>query len=176
MSEKLIYKPEAQNEYEKLGEHDAGNRPEVDHQNLEKEQTKQLEASRVTAEQHAVPARLLASEKDESAPDFQLGTHQALKKDSYANLLNQTRQHLPTAAKQFSKIVHQKNIEAISNVGAQTVARPSGLLGGGIGALMGSLTLLYYAKHYGFSYNYTFVFITFLFGFVVGLGVEILMR
>ena len=147
MTEKHIHRHETGQEHEQTSENEVPRNPEVDHVSLKNEQEQQLEASRLTAEEHAIPSRLLASEKDEPASSgFHIGTLHALKKDSYANLLTTTRRHLPTVSKQFSKLIHQKNIEALSDVGAQTVARPSGLLGGGIGALIGSVQLLYYAK------------------------------
>lgn len=175
MSEKL-QNHESQSEPQETIEQFSTPKPEVDNALLEKQQKDLEEASRAHAEQHAAPSRLLAIEKDEPTAAFDIGSHQLLKKDSYTSLLKQTRQRLPAAAKQFSKIVHQKNIEAISNVSAQTIARPSGLLGGGIGALLGSVTLLYYSKHYGFRYNYAFFLITFLVGFLVGLLVEMFIR
>ncbi len=168
---------EAHNGHEKTSDqHEQAHRPEVDHSNLEKQQKDLLEASRVTAEEHSAPSNLLAIENDEPKHNTHIGTHHALKKESYANLLKQARTHLPAASRQFSKVIHQKNIETISNVGAQTVARPSGLLGGGIGALIGSITLLYTSKHYGFKYNYAFFLVTFLVGFLVGLALEAMIK
>ena len=161
---------------ESLSQHEKAHKPEADHKSLEKEQKDLLEASRANAEEHAAPSRLLEIDKEEPTSGFHIGTHHLLKKDSYANLLRQTQQRLPTISKQFIKVIHRRNIEAISNVGAQTVARPSGLLGGGLGALVGSIVLLYTSKHYGFRYNYAFFLITFLVGFLVGLLVEVLVR
>jgi hypothetical protein len=176
MTEKLTNHEAHQKHEHEAGQHEHAHKPEVDHANLEKQQKDLLEASRVTAEEHAAPSRLLEIDKDEPKSGFHIGTHHLLKKDSYKSLLKQTQSRLPKASRQFSKIVHQKNIEAISNVGAQTIARPSGLLGGGIGALVGSITLLYTSKHYGFRYNYAFFLVTFLAGFLVGLVVEVLAR
>lgn len=176
MSEKLTgHEAQRSHEHEQH-QHEHAHKPEVDHSNLEKQQRDLLEASRQKAEEHAAPSRLLEVDKDEPKHGFNIGTHHLLKKDSYKSLLKQTQARLPKGARQFSKIIHQKNIEAISNVGAQTVARPSGLLGGGIGALIGSITLLYTSKHYGFRYNYAFFLVTFLAGFGVGLVVEVLVR
>lgn len=158
--------------------HEAPKRPEVHHAALEKQRAEQLEASRQVVEQQAEQGRLLGVEEEDthSSAHHRFASHIALKKDSYKNLLAQTRRQLPTVSRQFSKVVHQKNIEALSTLGAQTVARPSGLLGGGLGALLGSITLLYYSKHYGFTYNYAFFFITFFAGFAVGLLGEVLLR
>ena len=65
-------------------------------------------------------------------------------------------------------------MESISNVGAQTIARPSGLLGGSIAAFAGSLTLYFLAKQYGFRYNYLMMFMLFVGGFAIGGIVELL--
>lgn len=151
-------------------------RPEVDHAGLEKQQKDIAETSRQVAREEATPSRLLSVERDEPKMVMDFASHQAIKSDSYKSLLARARQNLPAVSRQLSKIIHQKNIEAISNVGARTVARPSGLLGGGIGALLGSITLLYASKHYGFSYNYAFFLVAFLVGFAAGLTIEALLR
>lgn len=156
--------------------HEHAKKHEVDHAGLEKQQKDTAEASRQTAEKEATPSRLLAVEKEEPKMAMDFASHQAIKKDSYKNLLNRAQQSLPATSKILSKVIHQKNIEAISNVGAQTVARPSGLLGGGIGALLGAITLLYASKHYGFSYNYAFFLVTFLAGFAAGLAIELVLK
>lgn len=158
--------------------HETLPKAEVDHDSLEEQQGTLLETSRETAEQQATPSRLLAIEKDKprQSDDMDFATLKALKSDSYHSLLARAREQLPMLSKQFSKIIHEKHIETISNIGSQTVARPSGLLGGGLGALAGSITLLYYSKYYGFRYNYAFFFITFLAGFLVGLVVELLLK
>ena len=177
MSERLSSHEQHEQHAEHHEHHEAPKRPEVQHDKLEKQQAEQLEASRQAAREHAEQGRLLGiEEEDKQSAHQRFASHIALKKDSYKNLLAQTRTHLSGPSRQFSKVIHQKNIEALSNVGAQTVARPSGLLGGGIGALLGSLTLLYYSKHYGFTYNYAFFFVTFAAGFAAGLLIEVLLR
>ncbi len=68
--------------------------------------------------------------------------------------------------------MHLPAIEAASEVGAKTVARPIGLLAGGLCAFFGSVLLLWAAKHYGFRYNYLFFFLVFIGGYFLGLLVE----
>lgn len=156
--------------------HEHNSKAEVNHEALKEDQNNLLETSRETAELQAAPSKLLAIEKNQEPAGHDVATHQAIKKESYNSLLKTTRQHLPTITRQFSKVIHEKHVEAISNIGGQTVARPSGLLGGGLGALAGSITLLYYSKYYGFRYNYSFFLVTFLAGFLVGLVVELIVR
>ena len=100
----------------------------------------------------------------------------ALKKDAYKKTMRHVRTRLSKPEKTFSKVVHNKTVENISEVGANTIARPSGILGGGICALLGSIFLVYMAKHYGFEYNYLLFFILFVGGFFVGMIAELFVR
>jgi hypothetical protein len=100
----------------------------------------------------------------------------AIKKDTYKKTMRHVRTRLSKPEKTFSKVVHNKTVESISEVGGKTVARPSGILGGGICALLGSVFLVYMTKHYGFEYNYLLFFILFIGGFFIGMIGELLIR
>jgi hypothetical protein len=103
-------------------------------------------------------------------------SHHILKKTAYKDLLSHTRRQLPKAMRTFSKVIHNSKVEAVSNVGAQTAARPSGLLGGGLGAFLGTVVLLYFSRHYGFAYNYSLFLIMFVGGFIGGLIIELIVK
>ncbi len=95
-----------------------------------------------------------------------------VKQESYKKVLQHVQRRLPKAQRSFSKFIHKPVVEAFSETGAKTVARPSGLFGGGLCALLGSTALLWMSRHYGFRYNF-FVFIAFIVvGFAIGLLVE----
>jgi len=99
-----------------------------------------------------------------------------LKNKAYKKELHRVQAHLPKAQRSFSKFIHASPIEAVSQVSGKTVARPSGLLGGGIVALIGSGGLVFMSRHYGFTYNF-FVFFAFLVaGFLIGLIAELIVR
>lgn len=99
-----------------------------------------------------------------------------VKSKAYKKELHRVQSHLPKAQRSFSKLIHSRPIEAISEVGSKTVARPSGLLGGGIAAFSGTTALVLISRHYGFTYNF-FVFIVLLVGgFFVGLIAELVFR
>ncbi len=117
------------------------------------------------------------TKEQETPPDADslLGMQQSLKNVSYARTLAKTRQKLPKVARSFSKIVHNDVIDSVSNVSAQTVARPSGILGGSISAFLGSVLILYYSKHYGFKYNYLLLFVLFIGGYLVGASLELVL-
>jgi Fe2+ transport system protein B len=99
-----------------------------------------------------------------------------LKAESFDKTIKHIRKKLPKNEKAFSKVIHNKKIEAASEIGAKTVARPSGILGGGIAALLGSLFLLVMAKYYGFEYNFFAFILLFVSGFFIGSAIEILIR
>lgn len=105
-----------------------------------------------------------------------LGTHHELKNQSYKKKMKQIRSQLSTPERSFSEFIHQPLINNLSEVGSKTIFRASGILGGSITALLGSLIFIYTAKHYGFSYNYLVFFMLFAGGFVVGLLGEVLIR
>lgn len=99
-----------------------------------------------------------------------------IKQKAYSKELHRVRTHLPKAQRSFSRFIHSRGVEAVSEVGGKTVARPSGLLGGGIVAFGGTLALVLVSRHYGFTYNF-FVFIALLItGFFIGLIIELIVR
>jgi hypothetical protein len=95
-----------------------------------------------------------------------------LKSIALQRTLVRVRRHLSGPNRLLSKVIHQPAVQAVSEAGAKTIARPSGLLLGSFTALLGSSFVLYLAKHYGFRYNYLLVFVLFVGGFVVGLALE----
>ncbi len=96
-----------------------------------------------------------------------------LKKIAYKRWLKRARKQLPFHKKLFSQLVHQSSVEMISELAAETIGRPSGVLGGGILALAGSLAYYYIAKHYGYEYNFLLFVLLLAAGFVVGCLIEL---
>jgi hypothetical protein len=73
----------------------------------------------------------------------------------------------------FSRVIHQPAVRVLSEVASSTVSRPSGLLGGGLMAFMGSGSYLVLAKYLHFTYNYSVSLLLFAGGFVIGLLLEL---
>lgn len=86
----------------------------------------------------------------------------------------QRKHNLPVRA--FSKVVHQPVVRAVSEGASKTVSRPSGLLGGGLVALLGTSAYLYLSRHIGFEYNYGVFLVLFAGGFAFGLFLEFLVH
>lgn len=163
-----------------------GHRPEAVDASLEARQNldrihKQAEHEKGSAEhvehlqtqvkERAVSGKEASLGEKESSPS-PVGIHKELKSTAYKQTLKRIQARLHGPDKVLSRVVHQPTIEKLSNIGASTVARPSGILGGGFMTLLGSSVILYMARHYGFVYNFTAFFTLFIAGFILGLVLE----
>ena len=137
-------------------------------------ETPSVEHVRHTIEQEArrgkeVPIEEVHKDKDTS----QQPVATTLKKDTWDRTMTRTRKRLSPPARTFSKVVHNPVVDTISAVGEKTVARPAGLLMGGIVAFIGSIFVLSLAKHYGFQYNLLLFFLLFCAGYILATLVEL---
>ena len=127
-------------------------------------------------EQHALSSDETLVDKKEETASHEFGGYAELKSQTYSQTLRKVRSRLSSPEQALRKVMHNKAVESASNVVGRTAARPSGILGGGIFALLGSSILLYMSKSAGFEYNF-FVFFIFLGGgFIVGVLVELIIR
>ncbi len=99
-----------------------------------------------------------------------------LLKITFNKEMGHIRRKLSSIDKIGSKIIHQPLIRSVSEVSSKIITRPSGLLGGGVVAFLGTGTYLYYTKHIGLKYNYTIFLLLLVGGFIVGLLLEALIR
>lgn len=143
----------------------------------ESESKKTIEHLRENVEDTAKSrSEKLNSEIDEnqsSAPSTTVYT-QNVKKAAYNKELNRARKHMSKPQKTFSKFIHNPTIESVSEFSSKTVARPSGLLGGGIFAAFGTITLYIMSRYYGFEYNFFIYIILLVLGFLIGVCVELI--
>lgn len=144
----------------------------------ESDPQQKLEQARSEVQQETAKAdnpleRLQAAEK---ATEGAQPTHvnRELKGITLKRELKQIQRKLPAGQRAFSKIVHQPVVRVVSETASKSVSRPSGLLGGGLVAFLGSSSYLYLAKHVGFTYNYFVFILLFALGFVVGLVLELI--
>lgn len=144
---------------------------------LEKEAAK-AETERDSIE--AIRERLEKAQQKQEAPQInktestggEIGGHygsSGVLKQASGRTIKQVQKQLPTADRAFSKVVHQPAVEAVSNAAEATVARPYGLLVGGIFSLISSIGVLYICRHYGYEYNFLVGLAAFGGGFIVGI-------
>lgn len=69
---------------------------------------------------------------------------------SYTATMKEVQAHMSSSERAFSKFIHHKAVENISETLGSTVARPNAILAGAIMAFVISLGTLLIAKHYGY--------------------------
>jgi hypothetical protein len=145
----------------------------------EQDPTKHLAEARAEIERSAESARenpveqLKKAEKAEAQPE-ETHVNRELKGITLRRELQQIRRKESAPQRALSRVIHQPVIRVVSEAAGKTVSRPSGLLGGGLVALLGTSGYLFYAKHMGFEYNYFVFTALFIGGFAVGIGLELL--
>lgn len=127
-------------------------------------------------ESQAVSGKEFAPSETDAAPKQEFSAYSGLKQQSYTQTLGRIRQRLTAPEKAFSRLSHNKTVDTVSSGLAKTVARPSGILGGGIFALLGSSIVLYMAKKYGFEYNFSLFFLLLGGGFLTGIVIELITK
>lgn len=130
-------------------------------------------------EKEATPAEELDKihTKEEIKP-IHRATHigETMKQNGYTQTMKKVQRQLPPTQKRFSKIIHNPTVEQVSNVGGQTIARPSGLLWGGIFSVIANLLVILVFRYYGYEYNYLIGIVSFVGGFCFGILLEGLHR
>ena len=134
-----------------------------------------IEKVKQLALEQPAPLESLPLDDSEEGKNFQY-IDRAVKSLGLKKELSQIRQNLPATQKLFSKTVHQPIIRKLSNVSAQTITRPYGLLVGGIFAFLGSLAYLLFAKYIGIKYNYLLFIFLFLAGYITATLIELITK
>ncbi len=166
-SEQAVFNPERELETSKETDH---SQEDMVQQAVAAE-TAQAEVAKEANEDDPI-ARLEAAEASEAEGARPTQVNTELKTITLRRELQQIRRKLPAGDRALSKVVHQPVVRAVSEAAGKSVTRPSGLLGGGLMAFVGSLSYLYLAKHVGFSYNYFVFTVLFAAGFLLGLLLE----
>lgn len=115
-------------------------------------------------------------DKDTEKPTGPITIGSELRKHSLKSSLKKIQKNLNPVEKSFSKLVHNSSVYAVSEVTAKTLARPSGILFGGICSLVISCGLLFVSKYFGYEYNFLVGILAFIGGFFLGLLLESLSK
>lgn len=114
--------------------------------------------------------------KHDQLDDRPASYHSPYKGYVASQTLIKAQKQLNTTERQFSKIVHNKNVETASDIVGNTIARPSGLLLGGFLSLIASVTVLIICRFYGYEYNFLIGMVCFIGGFAAGLIIELIIK
>lgn len=90
----------------------------------------------------------------------------------YRDTLQQARSHMSLPAQIFSRFIHLRPIEIISDLLAMTLFRPLPLVFAAASAALLPLVIWLIAKHFGYSLSGTESIIAFIFGWLVGVIVD----
>lgn len=94
------------------------------------------------------------------------------KRGSYVATMTQARSHMNGFSRVFSKIIHYRPIELLSDVLGATIARPMAILCGGIVAFTISVLTYAVAKYYGYSLSGTETIAGFVLGWCIGIIID----
>lgn len=89
--------------------------------------------------------------------------------ESYLKIITRVQSELPASSRFFSKIIHFKPIETLSEFIGTTIARPNPILFGAIFAFISTLILYIMAKTIGYTLSGSESILAFCFGWVAGL-------
>jgi hypothetical protein len=122
------------------------------------------------------PLETLQTAEKASQPITPHQVNRELKQITLRRELQQIRRKLPGPQRVLSKVIHQPVVRVVSETAGKTISRPSGLLGGGLVAFLGTTSYLYLARHLGFTYNYLVFLLLLAGGFILGLALELLVH
>lgn len=117
-----------------------------------------------------------AETEEIKASESNLRASTQLKGLAFKQRMREVQRKETPSQRTFSKFIHNPAVESVSNAAEGTVARPSGLLFGGLFSAIAGLGVLYICNHYGYEYNFTFGLASFVGGFFLGLLIEGLWR
>jgi len=182
MSEKTHFNPEAAVEHghgtHETHEHQvtSAEHAKARHEQQEEAAHARHEANRESSDKQKV---LDAIDRLEAKTDDNVSDHLVsadLKGSTLQKEMRHIRRKLTPDERVASKFIHNPIIRNVSDVSSKTLTRPSGLLGGGIVAFLGTTAYLYITKDIGIKYNYTVFLVLLVLGFAVGLMLEAVIR
>jgi hypothetical protein len=88
---------------------------------------------------------------------------------SYKHTMKQVQSELPPVNRAFSKFIHNKTVERVSDTVGSTVARPNAILAGSFMAFVFTLTIFLVARYYGYPLSGTETIAAFALGWMAGL-------
>ena len=151
----------------------ADNRNEREISKADQDHGKNSEQLRSSAEQYAQKAETHAAHyAHETHQEHPVHSQKRFKDIEYDRTLTRARKRLRAPDRLLSKVVHNKAVDAASEVIGNSVARPSSMLGGAFVAFVGSSILLSLTKRLGYEYNYLMAIGLFVIGAGIGLLIE----
>lgn len=96
------------------------------------------------------------------------------KEQSFQAAMDDTRRHMSPIERSFSRVIHNKTVEKVSEVTAKTIARPNAIASGAIFAFLFTLLIYIIAKKYGYPLSGFETIGAFILGWSVGIAYDLI--
>lgn len=93
---------------------------------------------------------------------------------SFVATMSEVQTHMTPASRSFSRVIHNKTVEKVSETTAATIARPNAILSGAVMAFIVTLALYLIAKNLGYVLSGFETIGAFVFGWVLGIAFDFL--
>ncbi len=135
-------------------------RHEVDQaaRRIERENTREIGQDPSPAERRRRDAPISAKEREAS----------------FKMTMSEVQEELSTPSRTFSKVIHNKTVEKISDVAGNTIVRPNAILSGAIFAFVLTLVVYIVAKNLGYPLSGFETIGSFILGWVLGICYDFL--
>lgn len=135
----------AAEQQERIRENVERNAETKNKENLEEARKEALEKAHSKEKEHKKTER-----KAESAERRRGPITKKERDASFNRTMNEARHHMSGPSRTFSKVIHNKAVERVSEIGGSTIARPNAILSGAVVAFVLTLLVIVIARHYGY--------------------------
>jgi hypothetical protein len=150
--------------HEEAGEHSRENLDDARRQALEKAQSVEKQEQAPKQER-----QLAAAERRGGQP-----IRRAEREASFNATMQEVRTHMTPASRTFSKVIHNKTVEKVSDAASSTIARPNAILSGAILAFALTLGVYLVAKNMGYPLSGFETIGAFALGWMLGIVFDFL--
>ena len=151
-------------------------KPEQEHHQHERQPKHNAEqaahAARETIEKQAISGKEVYVGNHEKPSKAREDYSPAARKQTYRLTMQRLQNRMPAAERQFSRFIHVPAVERLSEATNNTIARPSGVLGSGVLAVLGMGLLYWLSRRSGFELSGNELLIFILAGWLLGLLAE----
>lgn len=124
---------------------------------------------------HSIEQQPVEQERQASPAERRNGPISRAERDTSFNAtMEEVRTHMTPASRTFSKVIHNKTVEKLSDVAGNTIARPNAILSGAVFAFVLTLGVYLVAKNLGYPLSGFETIGAFAAGWVLGLTYDFL--
>ena len=135
-----------------------------------KNRSESLQDARNEAFSSAKQAESLITSNERSPAERRTGIISRRQRDqSFDKQMDSIAPHLSPNERSFSRFIHNKKVEKLSEVTGNTIARPNALLAGSIAAFLLMTAVYLLAKHYGYTLSGFETIGAFALGWAIGM-------